>query len=67
MAHVYGHADFFKNNLWFGKTNEIMMDEMANHATRVLATSPGTGRMLLRASSDACLTIEHLIDPHSMS
>ena len=21
MAHVYGHADFFKNNLWFSGTN----------------------------------------------
>ena len=21
MAHVYGHCDFFKNNLWFSKTN----------------------------------------------
>jgi stage V sporulation protein R len=20
MAHVYGHCDFFKNNVWFGKT-----------------------------------------------
>jgi stage V sporulation protein R len=35
MAHVYGHADFFKNNFWFSKTNRKMMDEMANHATRV--------------------------------
>ena len=35
MAHVYGHVDFFKNNFWFSKTNRKMMDEMANHATRV--------------------------------
>src|SRR6476469_8586533 len=35
MAHVYGHADFFKHNFWFSKTNRKMMDEMANHATRV--------------------------------
>jgi stage V sporulation protein R len=26
MAHVYGHCDFFKNNVWFGKTNRKMMD-----------------------------------------
>src|SRR3982750_959063 len=34
MAHVFGHADFFKNNLWFSKTNRRMIDAMANHATR---------------------------------
>ena len=31
MAHVYGHNDFFKNNIWFSQTNRKMMDEMANH------------------------------------
>ena len=35
MAHVYGHADFFKNNIWFAHTNRKMIDEMANHGTRV--------------------------------
>ena len=28
MAHVYGHADFFKNNLYFKHTNRRMLDEM---------------------------------------
>ena len=35
MAHVYGHADFFMNNMYFSHTNRKMVDEMANHATRV--------------------------------
>src|SRR5213596_87329 len=35
MAHVCGHADFFKNNFWFSHTNRKMMDEMANHGTRM--------------------------------
>ena len=35
MAHVYGHCDFFKNNMWFSKTNRKMLDEMANHASRI--------------------------------
>ncbi len=26
MAHVYGHADFFKNNYWFAHTNRRMME-----------------------------------------
>src|ERR1041384_5497314 len=35
MAHVYAHSDFFKNNMWFAHTSRKMMDDMANHGTRV--------------------------------
>src|SRR5215470_9289265 len=35
MAHVTGHVDFFKNNMWFAHTNRKMLDEMANHAARI--------------------------------
>ena len=35
MAHVYGHADFFKNNYWFSGTNRKMMDVMANNGTKI--------------------------------
>ncbi|MBX3365040.1 MAG: SpoVR family protein [Phycisphaeraceae bacterium] len=66
MAHVYGHADFFKHNLWFGRTNRKMMDEMANHATRVRRHIERQGQEAVERFIDACLSIEHLIDPHSM-
>ncbi len=66
MAHVYGHADFFKNNLWFSKTNRKMMDEMANHATRVRRHIDRVGQDEVERFIDACLSVEHLIDPHSM-
>jgi stage V sporulation protein R len=66
MAHVYGHADFFKNNFWFSKTNRKMMDEMANHATRVRRHIERQGQATVERFIDACLTIEHLIDPHSV-
>lgn len=66
MAHVYGHADFFKNNFWFSKTNRKMMDEMANHATRVRRHADVHGQDEVERFLDACLSIEHLIDPHSM-
>ncbi len=66
MAHVYGHADFFKNNLWFSRTNRKMMDEMANHATRVRRHGERVGMERVERFIDDCLTIEHLIDPHSM-
>src|SRR5215468_218451 len=35
MAHVSGHVDFFKNNIWFDHKNRKMLDEMANHAARI--------------------------------
>jgi stage V sporulation protein R len=66
MAHVYGHADFFKSNFWFSRTNRKMMDEMANHATRVRRHVERHGQETVERFIDACLTIEHLIDPHSM-
>ena len=66
MAHVYGHADFFKNNAWFGRTNRKMMDEMANHATRVRRHAERHGLDVVERFLDLCLSIEHLIDPHSM-
>ncbi|MBL8999763.1 MAG: SpoVR family protein [Phycisphaerae bacterium] len=65
MAHVYGHADFFKHNLWFSKTNRKMMDEMANHATRVRRHIDRQGQEAVERFIDACLTLENLIDPHS--
>ncbi len=66
MAHVYGHADFFKNNFWFSKTNRKMMDEMANHATRIRRHAERHGLETIERFLDACLSLEHLIDPHSV-
>jgi len=65
MAHVYGHCDFFKNNLWFSKTNRKMMDEMANHATRIRRYAEKFGEEKVENFVDVCLSVENLIDPHS--
>ena len=66
MAHVYGHADFFKNNFWFAKTDRKMMDQMANHATRVRRHIERRDADEVERFIDACLTLEHLIDPYSV-
>jgi stage V sporulation protein R len=63
MAHVYGHADFFKNNMYFAHTNRKMIDEMANHATRVRRYQERFGMDTVERFIDACLAIEELIDP----
>lgn len=64
MAHVYAHVDFFKNNVWFSKTNRKMMDQMANHATRVGRYIEREGYEAVESFIDLCLSLENLIDPY---
>ena len=67
MAHVYGHVDFFKHNVYFAHTNRKMIDEMANHATRVRRYIDKIGIERVENFVDACLSIENLIDRHSVA
>jgi stage V sporulation protein R len=64
MAHVYGHVDFFKNNIWFSKTNRKMLDAMANHAVRIRNYMDTYGHDKVEAFIDQCLSLENLIDAH---
>jgi stage V sporulation protein R len=64
MAHVYGHSDFFKNNLYFGHTNRKMMDEMGNHRTKLQRLINKHGLEVVENFIDACLTLDNLIDSH---
>ncbi len=64
MGHVYAHCDFFKNNVYFAHTNRKMVDEMANHATRVQRYVDRYGADRVEAFIDCCLSLENLIDPH---
>ncbi len=66
IAHVYGHCDFFKNNAWFAPTNRKMLDQMANHAARVNRYIDRHGHEPVEEFIDACLSLEDLIDPHSV-
>ena len=66
MAHVYAHCDFFKNNLFFAHTNRKMMDQMANHATRVRRIIERQGLEDTERFIDACLSIEDRIDPFAL-
>ncbi|RME27805.1 MAG: SpoVR family protein, partial [Deltaproteobacteria bacterium] len=65
MAHVYGHVDFFTNNAWFAHTNRRMLDQMANHASRVRRHIDAEGQDTVETFIDMCLSIDNLIDPHS--
>lgn len=65
MAHVCGHADFFKNNMWFAHTNRKMMDQMANHGTRIRSLAEKYGQDKVEDFIDCCLCLDNLIDIYS--
>ena len=65
MAHVYGHNDFFKNNICFSRTNRKMMDETANHGNRIRSHMERVGEEVVENFIDSCLSLENLIDIHS--
>jgi stage V sporulation protein R len=51
-AHVFGHADFFTNNVMFAQTNRNMVNDAVDHALRIDA-------YIERYGLDA---VEHLMD-----
>ena len=65
MAHVTGHVDFFKHNMWFSHTNRKMLDEMGNHATRIQRLINKHGYDKIEEFIDICLSLENLIDYHA--
>lgn len=64
IAHVLGHVDFFKNNVYFSKTNRRMVDEAAIHARRMSEYEFKYGRKVVEDFLDAVLSIEEHIDPN---
>lgn len=65
IAHVCGHAHFFKHNYYFSQTNRKMMDEMANHGNRIRRYMARYGVETVENFIDCCLTVEDLIDMHA--
>jgi len=64
MAHVYGHSDFFKNNIFFAHTNRKMIDSMANHGNVVRRHIDRIGQETVEDFIDVVLSLENLIDPN---
>jgi stage V sporulation protein R len=63
IAHVLGHADFFRHNAYFAGTNRNMLNEMANHSARVRRYSNRYGFERVERFLDTCLSLENLVDP----
>jgi stage V sporulation protein R len=64
MAHVLGHVDFFKNNIYFSKTNRRMVESVSTHAGRMMEYEFKYGRSQVEHFLDAVLAIEEHIDPN---
>jgi len=63
MAHVFGHADFFRHNSWFSATDRKMLDRMGGHSTRVRRHIDAHGLETVERFLDQALSLENLIDP----
>ncbi|TSC66915.1 MAG: hypothetical protein CEO19_434 [Parcubacteria group bacterium Gr01-1014_73] len=64
MAHVYAHADFFVNNVYFKNTNRQALNMMANHAVVIENIIDQKGAEKVEEWIDTCLILEDLIDCH---
>jgi stage V sporulation protein R len=64
IAHVLGHVDFFKNNVYFSKTNRRMFESVSTHAQRMMQYEFKYGRKTVEKFLDAVLAIEEHIDPN---
>jgi stage V sporulation protein R len=57
-------VDFFKNNVYFSKTNRRMVESVSTHAQRIMEYEFKYGRKTVERFLDAVLAIEEHIDPH---
>src|SRR5947209_16071501 len=64
MAYVLGHVDFFKNNVYFSRTNRRMVETVSTHAGRMSEYEFRYGRKTVERLLDAVLSIEEHIDPN---
>lgn len=63
-AHVYGHVDFFKNNLLFANTNRNMINDAVEHAIRVDRYIERFGLDTIEHLMDIGFALDRHIDPH---
>ncbi len=64
MAHVFGHADFFRHNAWFAPTERHMLDRFEEHTRRVQEYVERHGQDRVERFLDVALSLEPLMDPH---
>ncbi|HEX6543626.1 MAG TPA: SpoVR family protein [Ktedonobacterales bacterium] len=64
VAHVLGHTDMFKNNVYFKRTPPNMIDKVSVNADRIRKYEYEHGALQVERFLDAVLAIEEHIDPN---
>src|SRR5437764_11113913 len=64
VAHVLGHADFFKHNAYFASTSRQMLETVSVHAERLRRYEFEHGSEAVEEFLDAVLSIQEHIDPY---
>lgn len=62
VAHVYGHSDFFKNNVYFEQTDRSMISKARLHAERIRQYEAEVGPGEVEQFLDAVMSIEEHLD-----
>lgn len=62
VAHVLGHNDFFKNNIYFEHTDRRMIEKVRLHGNRIRRYQDEYGEMAVEEFLDAVLSIEEHFD-----
>ncbi len=62
VAHVLGHNDFFKNNVYFEHTDRRMIEKVRLHSNRIRKYEDEFGPMVVEEFLDAVLSIEEHFD-----
>lgn len=62
IAHATGHNDFFKNNIHFSATDTNMLNNMANHSSRIKKYMARWGKEKVTEFLDYLLRIDTLVD-----
>jgi stage V sporulation protein R len=62
VAHVLGHNDFFKNNVYFEHTDRRMVEKVRLHANRIRKYEEEYGPLAVEEFLDAVLSIEEHFD-----
>ncbi|HZO90385.1 MAG TPA: SpoVR family protein [Chthonomonadaceae bacterium] len=62
IAHVLGHNDFFKNNIYFDHTDRNMIEQVRLHSNRIRKYEEEYGPLVVEEFLDAVLSIEEHFD-----
>jgi stage V sporulation protein R len=62
VAHVLGHNDFFKNNVYFDHTDRRMIEKVRLHSNRIRKYEEEVGELPVEEFLDAVLSIEYHFD-----